>query len=243
MFPSTSFTLLPQEHTHNLDQHPRRLLLQTPFYPPPPPPLPLAPDYQPHPSTSHAGFNANVVMVLTVLLFALVCSLCVNSLVRCAVKCPRMVIREPNYNTSMVTQEEISSGLDKRALRTFPVVKYSKEMKIQGLNLGADCVICLSEFEGEERVRILPKCNHGFHVKCIDKWLSSHSSCPTCRQSLVDTCQKIIGCDDHQASSSSSSSSLSLSPAGGTEERISISVAPLEREDLVRNYRGQNGQN
>ena len=150
-----------------------------------------------------------------------------------------MVIREPNYNISIVTQEVISSGLDKRALRTFPVVKYSKEMKIQGLNLGAECAICLSDFEGGERVRILPKCNHGFHVKCIDKWLSSHSSCPTCRQSLVDTCQKIIGCDDHQASSSSSSSAA----AGGTEERISISVVPLEREDLVRNYRGQNGQN
>lgn len=152
-----------------------------------------------------------------------------------------MVVREPNYNIGIVTREVISGGLDKRALRTFPVVKYySKEMKIQGQNLGADCVICLSEFEGGERVRILPKCNHGFHVKCIDKWLSSHSSCPTCRQYLVDTCQKILGCDDHQASSSSSSS---LSLAGGIEERISVSVVPLEREDLVRNYRGQNGQN
>jgi len=151
-----------------------------------------------------------------------------------------VIIREPNYNISIVTQEAISSGLDKRALRTFPLVKYSKEMKIQGLCLGAECVICLLEFGGGERVRILPKCNHGFHVKCIDKWLSSHSSCPTCRQSLVDTCQKIIGCDDHQASSSSSSL---LSPSGGTQETTSIAVVPLEREDLVRNYRAQNGQN
>lgn len=36
----------------------------------------------------------------------------------------------------------------------------------------------------EENVRVLPKCNHGFHLECIDKWLVSHSSCPMCRHSM-----------------------------------------------------------
>lgn len=33
--------------------------------------------------------------------------------------------------------------------------------------------------------RCLPKCGHGFHVECIDMWLSSHSNCPICRAPIV----------------------------------------------------------
>lgn len=48
-----------------------------------------------------------------------------------------------------------------------------------------ECPICLGEFEKGDKVRMLPKCNHGFHVRCIDTWLVSHSSCPNCRNSLL----------------------------------------------------------
>jgi hypothetical protein len=30
-------------------------------------------------------------------------------------------------------------------------------------------------------VRLLPKCNHSFHINCIDMWFHSHSTCPICR--------------------------------------------------------------
>ncbi|KAI9108086.1 hypothetical protein K1719_020959 [Acacia pycnantha] len=49
-----------------------------------------------------------------------------------------------------------------------------------------ECPICLGEFEKGDKVRMLPKCNHGFHVSCIDTWLLSHSSCPNCRHSLLE---------------------------------------------------------
>ncbi|KAH9747189.1 Choline-phosphate cytidylyltransferase 2 [Citrus sinensis] len=48
----------------------------------------------------------------------------------------------------------------------------------------AGCAICLLDFIDGDEIRLLPKCNHRFHVACIDKWLLSHSSCPTCRQRL-----------------------------------------------------------
>ncbi|XLS54772.1 hypothetical protein HN51_004527 [Arachis hypogaea] len=46
-------------------------------------------------------------------------------------------------------------------------------------NGSASCAICLADFSDGDKIRFLPKCNHRFHVACIDKWLLSHSSCLT----------------------------------------------------------------
>jgi len=46
-----------------------------------------------------------------------------------------------------------------------------------------ECTICQSEFQKNDIVRKL-KCNHHFHVSCIDKWFETHSTCPTCRQQI-----------------------------------------------------------
>ncbi|XP_057980250.1 putative RING-H2 finger protein ATL36 [Malania oleifera] len=44
------------------------------------------------------------------------------------------------------------------------------------------CTVCLCEVADGERYRRLPKCNHCFHVECIDAWfLWDHSTCPLCR--------------------------------------------------------------
>lgn len=168
------------------------------------------------------SFDANVVMVLSVLLCALICSLGLNSIIRCALRCSSIVASEsPNSSRSANT------GVKKKALKTFPTVSYSPDLNLPGLE--TECVICLSDFTAGERVRLLPKCNHGFHVRCIDKWLSSHSSCPKCRHNLLETCHKIVGCNRHQTSS------LSMSPPPVPDTVVII--APLEPEGLIRNYR------
>ncbi|WVY96688.1 hypothetical protein V8G54_028839 [Vigna mungo] len=46
------------------------------------------------------------------------------------------------------------------------------------------CTVCLSEYQGEDILRILPFCGHSFHVTCIDLWLQQNSTCPVCRISL-----------------------------------------------------------
>ncbi|GAA0169464.1 hypothetical protein LIER_23948 [Lithospermum erythrorhizon] len=46
------------------------------------------------------------------------------------------------------------------------------------------CSVCLNSFQDDETLRLLPKCNHAFHVQCIDTWLKEHKNCPTCRADI-----------------------------------------------------------
>ncbi|KAJ8443613.1 hypothetical protein Cgig2_019595 [Carnegiea gigantea] len=48
------------------------------------------------------------------------------------------------------------------------------------------CAVCLAEFEKGEIVRVLPKCNHVYHIECIDKWLMRSLHCPICRERVID---------------------------------------------------------
>ncbi|KAJ3225615.1 hypothetical protein HDU78_010623 [Chytriomyces hyalinus] len=48
------------------------------------------------------------------------------------------------------------------------------------------CTVCLMDYDVGDEMRIL-KCHHGFHVDCIDQWLTSHvNSCPVCRAPGVE---------------------------------------------------------
>ncbi|KAB2026470.1 hypothetical protein ERO13_A06G179300v2 [Gossypium hirsutum] len=129
--------------------------------------------------TNEANFDTNMVIILAALLCALICALGLNSIVRCALRCSRRFAFETPDETAA---RLAATGLKKSALRQIPVAVYGFEMDLKA----TDCPICLGEFMDGEKVRVLPKCNHSFHVRCIDTWLLSHSSCPTCRQSLLE---------------------------------------------------------
>lgn len=75
-----------------------------------------------------------------------------------------------------------TAGLDEALIKSITVCKYKKG---DGLIEGTDCSVCLSEFEDDESLKLLPKCSHAFHVTCIDTWLKSHSNCPLCRANIV----------------------------------------------------------
>ncbi|OIV95644.1 hypothetical protein TanjilG_01438 [Lupinus angustifolius] len=83
-------------------------------------------------------------------------------------------------NTDSVLYE-VSSGLDASIIGLLPIFTYNPNIC---LGNPLNCVICLSEFQEGEMGRVLPKCNHMFHVDCIDMWLYSHTTCPHCRVSV-----------------------------------------------------------
>ncbi|GLJ39529.1 hypothetical protein SUGI_0807790 [Cryptomeria japonica] len=78
-------------------------------------------------------------------------------------------------------------GLERNVIESFPVFSYDLVKGLKAQAKGSECAVCLSDFEDDEMVRLLPKCNHAFHPECIDIWLCSHTTCPVCRTSLVPT--------------------------------------------------------
>ncbi|RYQ93338.1 hypothetical protein Ahy_B09g099610 [Arachis hypogaea] len=47
------------------------------------------------------------------------------------------------------------------------------------------CSICLVEFEDEDAVSKLRRCNHIFHLNCIQQWIERNQfSCPLCSSSF-----------------------------------------------------------
>ncbi|KAJ9673470.1 hypothetical protein PVL29_023182 [Vitis rotundifolia] len=67
-------------------------------------------------------------------------------------------------------------GLSTSELEKLPKLA-GKDMTVTGM----ECAVCLEEIEGDELARVVPACNHGFHLECADTWLSKHSACPLCR--------------------------------------------------------------
>ncbi|GMH03846.1 hypothetical protein Nepgr_005685 [Nepenthes gracilis] len=75
-------------------------------------------------------------------------------------------------------------GLDSSVLRSLPIVIHNPK----NFKNGWECSVCLCEIQEGEKARLLPKCNHGFHVDCIDMWFQSNSTCPLCRTLVVSQC-------------------------------------------------------
>ncbi|PRQ16791.1 putative transcription factor C2H2 family [Rosa chinensis] len=169
-----------------------------------PPPLSTSPPPTPAPCVAHAcrwwpysgskEFEANAAMVLIILLSALICALGLNAAIRCFLRGTHLVEeqldRRSSSNPTQTHHElaRVQLKTNAAAAPCFdggPTLVYSPEMKAELAGAAAECAICLSEFVDGEGIRVLERCKHGFHAHCIQAWLSSHSSCPTCRRTCL----------------------------------------------------------
>ncbi|KMZ63087.1 putative Ring finger protein [Zostera marina] len=80
-----------------------------------------------------------------------------------------------------ISRESASSEQDqKTVLDSLPLLTLASSLP----KSSPDCAVCLSKFEPQDQLRLLPACRHVFHSTCIDTWIKSTPSCPLCRSSI-----------------------------------------------------------
>uniref|UniRef100_A0A453FZX9 RING-type domain-containing protein n=4 Tax=Triticinae TaxID=1648030 RepID=A0A453FZX9_AEGTS len=154
------------------------------------------PSGQTPPSSPFGSVDATVISILSLLLCVLVVALVVRAFVQCACRVTRRVCYGPaeapgdaeagGLERTVLHAGASAGGKKKRAgkgaaIRAIPTMEYSAEIELT-VCCSTECAICLADLKQGERVRVLPRCHHGFHVRCIDRWLSARQTCPTCRQ-------------------------------------------------------------
>ncbi|TKY59470.1 RING-H2 finger protein ATL54 [Spatholobus suberectus] len=117
-----------------------------------------------------------------------------------------------------------TTGLQQSVIGAITVCKYKKG---EGLIEGTECSVCLSEFQEDENLRLLPKCNHAFHLPCIDTWLRSHTNCPMCRAPIVTDPARVPSVDPHAFGSRSF---VEMEVLGGGAENTQNSADLLRSE-------------
>jgi len=98
-----------------------------------------------------------------------------------------------NYEALLSLAERLGEvkpkGLPKSDIEQLPSYRFTTTPE------GSDndqtvCVVCMSDFEARQVVRVLP-CSHEFHSKCVDKWLKTNRTCPICRGDASNYFQEI----------------------------------------------------
>lgn len=149
------------------------------------------------PYTPKTSFPLTLAIVVAALLCTLLCLL-----VRYRHCCRRSrVVLEPSLHPAVGG----NISMTKIDIEALPTTVYHTGLPFSDMDCaiclsestGMVCPICLSEFVEGEKLRVLPGCCHSFHVDCVDGWLISNSTCPSCRQSLLDVrLKKSIGVTD-----------------------------------------------
>ncbi|KAG6553999.1 hypothetical protein Mapa_004916 [Marchantia paleacea] len=133
-----------------------------------------------------AKFNPSMAIIIIVLISAFLFMGFFSIYVRrCTTTEPENANNGQANSRTADSQNRSGQGLDRAVVETLPLVGYSLVKGLKGGKDLSECAVCLSEFEEDERLRLLPKCGHLFHPECIDMWFFSHATCPLCRCSLV----------------------------------------------------------
>ena len=91
---------------------------------------------------------------------------------------------------SQITESKEEKDRHKRVVVPHEMCEESEELNSETspadseTSVGAQCCICLSGYEENEVLKMLP-CDHEFHTHCVDQWLRMQRTCPVCRSDVV----------------------------------------------------------
>lgn len=153
---------------------------------------PSSQPFTPPPSSTVSSLNNMVSPTILLIIIILAIIFFISGLLHLLVRfLPRPLYRDPDdFNDATALQGPLQqlfhlhdSGVDQSFIDTLPIFSYKSIIGVK--NSPFDCAVCLCEFFSEDKLRLLPKCSHAFHMDCIDTWLLSHSTCPLCRSCLL----------------------------------------------------------
>ena len=86
--------------------------------------------------------------------------------------------------------------------------KQHRQNKFNKAFLEDECTICLEDLDDDKGLTQLQKClqcidkkdkriyftdcEHVFHGRCMDKWLSEDPTCPLCRERVIDNIEEVL---------------------------------------------------
>lgn len=131
------------------------------------------------------GIGISIGILLLITTITLTSYFCTRSQVPNA---PRR--RNNNNNTSEFLEPQhsiVDLGLDEDTIMSYPKMLYSDVKLRKHDSTSTCCSICLGDYKGSDMLKVLPDCEHLFHLKCIEPWLRLHPTCPLCRTSPIPT--------------------------------------------------------
>uniref|UniRef100_A0AAF5RXG9 RING-type domain-containing protein n=2 Tax=Wuchereria bancrofti TaxID=6293 RepID=A0AAF5RXG9_WUCBA len=128
--------------------------------------------------------------------------------------------------------------LSKRNLKKLPVKRFRKG------DAEESCAICIDDFLDGEKLRVLP-CNHAYHCKCIDPWLTKvRKVCPICKRKVLSSGESDSSDSDDGRDSTLASGSTTVyrenAPLLRNAEALASGIpsTPTQRIGLQRNMQG-----
>ncbi|KAJ8901468.1 hypothetical protein NDN08_007314 [Rhodosorus marinus] len=86
---------------------------------------------------------------------------------------------DPDYEANL----RLDDSVPVRRGATQEQIRAIESTTVQESDLKDLCSICISPFTKRGKLKRLP-CGHGFHIRCISKWLKINSNCPNCKRRL-----------------------------------------------------------
>ncbi|XP_022769649.1 E3 ubiquitin-protein ligase ATL4-like [Durio zibethinus] len=141
-------------------------------------------------SSSIKNVKPSIIIIILILSATVIVSVSLCLLLRhLNRRCLRHFSRSSTSTITAAASHRVSPerSLTASLLDTLPLFTFSSITRHSNNDstVSGDCAVCLSKFEPQDQLRLLPLCCHAFHSHCIDTWLTSNQTCPLCRSPLL----------------------------------------------------------